>query len=176
MTSHAKPHQIRLIVLDVDGVLTDGSLWIDADGRETKQFNVRDGQGIRIWLDQGYKIAIITGRTSRALTHRARELGIEYVYQGSRDKLGDYNDLLQRVEMQAAESAMVGDDLPDLRVLHAVGFPVAVGNAADEVKAEAAFVTALPGGHGAVRELIEHLLRSRGEWDTVVARLAGRDL
>lgn len=164
------PSQIRLIVLDVDGVLTDGRVTLDADGREIKSFDVHDGQGIRIWLDAGYEIGIITGRSSRALTCRAQELGIRHVYQGSRDKARDFEDLLKRTELTAAESAMVGDDLPDLAILRKAGFPVAVRDAADEVKAAAALVTTRRGGCGAVREAIEHLLRNRGKWEEIVAR------
>ena len=164
------PSLIRLIVLDVDGVLTDGRVTLDADGREIKSFDVRDGQGIRVWLDAGYEIAIITGRSSRAVTIRAQELGIRHVYQGSRDKAGDFEDLLNRTGITAAESAMVGDDFPDLAILRKTGFPVAVGDAAEEVKAASALVTTRRGGRGAVREAIEHLLKSRGEWEQVVSR------
>ena len=167
------PTKIRLIILDVDGVLTTGDVSLDADGREIKTFNVRDGQGIRCWLNAGYAVAIITGRSSRAVTCRAAELGIEHVYQGSSDKAADFQDLLARLGIPAEEAAMVGDDLPDLAILTRVGFPVAVGDAAPEVKNVAALVTKRPGGCGAVREVIEYFLKSRDEWDAFVTQAAG---
>ncbi len=166
--------KIRLIILDVDGVLTDGRVYLDARGAEIKAFHVRDGQGIRLWLDAGHEIGIITGRKSEALAYRAKELGIGHVYQGSRDKLEDYRHLLRKVNLTGDEVAMVGDDLPDLPIMRHVGFPVAVGDAVSEVKEEAKYITDKPGGCGAVREVIELVMRERGEWDQVVERIRGR--
>ncbi len=168
------PERIRLLVLDVDGVLTTGGVTLDAEGRESKTFNVRDGQGMRYWLKAGYEIGIITGRSSRALTCRAAELGITHVYQGSKDKAADFADLLAKLGMEADEAAMVGDDLPDLAIMMRAGFPIAVGDAASELKGIAARVTKKNGGCGAVREVIEYFLKSRGEWESFVTQAGGR--
>lgn len=160
---------IRLLCLDVDGVLTDGRIVIDADGRETKIFHVHDGQGIRLWLDAGHMVAIITSRTSEAVTRRAAELGIEEVHQGCTNKCDALNAVLEATGCTSDEVAAVGDDLPDLMMLCEVAMPVAVANAVDEVKRIAAHVTTRSGGQGAVRELIEELLRAQGRWDALIA-------
>jgi 3-deoxy-D-manno-octulosonate 8-phosphate phosphatase (KDO 8-P phosphatase) len=155
---------IRFLVLDVDGVLTDGGIVIDSQGRESKRFNVQDGLGIRLWLKAGHDMAILTGRSSAAVTHRARELGIAHVIQGSNDKALDLDRLLNRVGVSENETAMVGDDLPDLPIMRRVGYAVAVANAVPEICDVARFITRSVGGHGAVREVIEHLLKARDEW------------
>ncbi|HRP62967.1 MAG TPA: HAD hydrolase family protein [Phycisphaerales bacterium] len=156
---------VRLLCLDVDGVMTDGGVRLDDLGVETKRFHVRDGAGIRIWLKLGYEIAIITGRSGMAIHHRAAELGIHHVLQGLKHKREAFTSLLNTLDLRASEAAMLGDDLPDLPVMRLAGYPMAVADAAEEVRAAARFVTTRPGGHGAVREVIEHLLKSRGEWD-----------
>lgn len=157
--------QIRLLCLDVDGVLTDGGIHIDDRGIETKRFHVRDGTGLRIWTGLGYHAAIITGRRGMAVRHRANELGIRHVIQGSSDKPGAFGDLLTRLDLRASEAAMLGDDLPDLSVLKLCGYPMAVADAVPEVRRAAAFVTTAHGGRGAVREAVEHLLKERDEWE-----------
>jgi len=168
--NHAE--HVRLLCLDVDGVLTDGSINISNTGDEVKRFHVRDGAGIRIWQRLGYVVAIITGRSSLALRHRAKELGLEHVIQGSTGKGADFDALLDRLGLEPEDAAMIGDDLPDLPVLRSVGYPIAVADACPEVKAVASYVTERPGGAGAVRESIEHLLRARDEWSAAL-RLFG---
>jgi 3-deoxy-D-manno-octulosonate 8-phosphate phosphatase (KDO 8-P phosphatase) len=160
---------IRLLCLDVDGVLTDGRIVIDADGRETKIFHVHDGQGIRLWQDAGHQVAIITSRSSDAVTRRAAELGIEHVHQGCSNKCDALHAVLDATGCTTDEVAAVGDDLPDLAMLYEAAMPVAVANAVDEVKAIATHVTTRSGGCGAVRELVEDLLRAQGRWDDLIA-------
>lgn len=152
---------IQLLCLDVDGVLTDGAIQIDDMGVETKRFHVRDGTGLRMWMRMGGHVAIITGRRGMAVRHRADELGIRHVLQGSSDKLADFRGLLQHLNLKASEAAMMGDDLPDLPILRMCGYPMAVSDAIPEVRSIARFVTVRPGGQGAVREAIEHLLQAR---------------
>ena len=153
--------RIQLLCLDVDGVLTDGGLYIDDHGVETKRFHVRDGAGLRMWIRMGGHVALITGRRGMAVRHRADELGIRHVLQGSTDKLSDFRGLLEHLNIKASEAAMMGDDLPDLPIMRMCGYPMAVSDAAPEVRAIARFVTVRPGGQGAVREAIEHLLAAR---------------
>ncbi|MGE3109089.1 MAG: KdsC family phosphatase [Phycisphaerales bacterium] len=160
--NHAEPAEVELLVLDVDGVLTDGSIYLNDDGRETKRFNVRDGFGLRLWMRLGWRVAIITGRSGQSLRHRARELGIDLIVQGSTDKAEAIRELSRRTSIDPRRMAFVGDDWPDLPALHAVGFPVAVADADPAVLTCAAFVTQRPGGHGAVREVVEHLILRKG--------------
>jgi 3-deoxy-D-manno-octulosonate 8-phosphate phosphatase (KDO 8-P phosphatase) len=156
--------KVQLLCLDVDGVMTDGSIWIDDHGVETKRFHVRDGTGLKIWMHLGFQAAIITGRRGMAVRHRANELGIQHVLQGSNDKLSDFEKLLNGLGLDASEAAMLGDDLPDLPIMKRVGYPMAVSDAVAEVRAVAEFVTTRPGGHAAVREAIEHLLQAKERW------------
>ena len=165
MTSH---EPIQLLVLDVDGVLTDGGLYVDDKGHPSKKFNVKDGLGIKLAQRFGIQVAILTGKTSHVVEHRAKELGIEYVIQGSKDKAADIAALAQQIGVSLSDTAMMGDDLPDLPAFAVVGFPIAVGNAVDEVKEAAAHVTQAHGGKGAVREAIEHMLKAQDKWDTVL--------
>lgn len=160
---------IKLLVLDVDGVLTDGGLYVDDDGKPSKKFNVKDGLGIKLAQRFGIQVAILTGKTSGVVQHRADELGIEHVIQGSGDKGADITALAQRVGVSLEETAMIGDDLPDLPALAVVGYPIAVGDASSAAKDAAQHVTAATGGNGAVREAIEHLLNAQGKWDAAVA-------
>lgn len=161
---------VQLLCLDVDGVLTDGSIVLDDNAIESKRFHVRDGTGIRIWMKLGFEIAIITGRRGLAVQHRARELDIPHVIQGSNHKLADFHNLLNTLGLQAHQAAMLGDDLPDLPLMKAVGYPMAVADAVDEIREVAAFITENPGGRGAVREAIEHLLRARNCWDKAIGQ------
>ena len=163
---------IQLLCLDVDGVLTDGSINLDDLGVETKRFHVRDGTALRIWMDLGFQVAIITGRRGMGVRYRATELGIKHVIQGSADKRRDFDTLLETLEMTTAQAAMVGDDLPDLSVMRACGYPMAVADAVTEIKQIAAFTTVRPGGQGAVREAIEHLLKAKGQWNQALAMFA----
>ncbi|MEM7230355.1 MAG: HAD-IIIA family hydrolase [Planctomycetota bacterium] len=163
---------VQLLVMDVDGVLTDGSIMLDNHGNEIKRFHVRDGAGLRLWQHVGYATAIITGRRGMALRHRVNELGIDHVIQGSTNKAQDLEDLAEDLDLDLSEIAMIGDDLPDLGVMKCSGYPVAVADAAAEVRAVADYVTTAPGGRGAVRETIEHLLKARDEWK-VALRMYG---
>ena len=156
--------EIELLILDVDGVLTDGGIRIDDHGVETKRFSCLDGLGLRIWQALGYQVAIITGRHGMAVHHRAKELGITNLIQGRMDKKAALVELLKQMKV-----AMIGDDLPDLPVMMLVGYPIAVGSAVKEVQQAAAFVTVRGGGHGAVREAVEHLLKAKDRWDEAVA-------
>ena len=161
---------IRLLCLDVDGVLTDGRLVFDNSGNELKRFHVRDGLGIRLWLEAGHEVAIISSRSSEAVTRRAGELGISHVHQGCTDKLAALESVCTATGVAPAQAAAMGDDLPDLPVLNAVAMPIAVSDAAPEVRDAATWVTETPGGHGAVREVIERLLSSQGCWDELLTR------
>lgn len=161
---------LRLLCLDVDGVLTDGSINIDDDGRETKRFHVRDGTGLRMWLDAGHDVAVITGRRGMAVRHRARELGIEHVFQGVRDKMAKFGELLTDLNLAASQAAVMGDDLPDLPMMKLCGYPIAVSDAVAEVREVASFVTVRPGGFGAVREAVEHLLKTQDRWGEAMQR------
>ncbi|MCP4834421.1 MAG: HAD hydrolase family protein [Phycisphaera sp.] len=162
------PEGVKLLCLDVDGVLTDGSIFIDDQGVETKRFFVRDGTALRAWQRAGGVVAIITGRSGEAVRRRAAELGIDLVRSGVSRKGPVFEELLAELGLTPSEAAMVGDDLPDLPVLDRCGYPVAVQDAAPEVKAAARLVTKAPGGRGAVREVVEHLLVARGAWDAEV--------
>jgi 3-deoxy-D-manno-octulosonate 8-phosphate phosphatase (KDO 8-P phosphatase) len=161
---------IVLLVLDVDGVLTDGGLILHSDGSESKRFHTLDGHGIRLWQRAGGKVALISGRTSAPVSRRAEELGISYVLQDCHSKLPALEQLLRDAGLKAENAAYVGDDLMDLPPMRRVGFAVAVANAAEEIKAHADYVTARAGGSGAVREVIEYILKNSGRWDDLMSR------
>jgi 3-deoxy-D-manno-octulosonate 8-phosphate phosphatase (KDO 8-P phosphatase) len=152
---------LRLLVLDVDGVLTDGRLWFGAAGEALKAFHVRDGHGIKQLRAAGVEVAVISGRTSPAVDARMRELGVTRVVQGAEDKQAALEALLAALGITAAQAACLVDDLPDLPLLRSVGLPAAVADAHPAVLAEARHVTALPGGQGAVREFCDWLLSAR---------------
>lgn len=168
-----KVKPVRLLVLDVDGVMTDGGIIYNADGVETKVFNVRDGHGIKLLKRGGVECAVITSRQSRALEYRTRELGIEIVHQGALDKITAYEDILKKTGLKPEETAFVGDDLVDLPVLRMAGFSAAVNDAVEEVKDEVDYVTVCPGGRGAVREVVEIILKIKGKWREVIGRYLG---
>jgi 3-deoxy-D-manno-octulosonate 8-phosphate phosphatase (KDO 8-P phosphatase) len=161
---------IELLVLDVDGVLTDGSIVYGDDGVELKTFFVRDGSGLKLWQMAGKRAAIITGRTSNVVEIRARELGIAPVIQGAADKLTGFRQVLDEVPVAAEQVCGVGDDVPDLPVLRRCGLAVAVADACPEVLAQAHHVTRAAGGRGAVREVVELILRCQGRWHDLVGR------
>lgn len=161
-TLKARAANVRLLALDVDGVLTDGSIMLDDLGNETKRFNVRDGLGIATWLRMNLEVAIVTRRCGKAVDHRMKELGIKHVIQGSMDKGEAIDELTRRTGIPPTDMAFVGDDWPDLAALRKVGFPIAVADADERVKKLAILTTTARGGHGAVREAIEHLLASKG--------------
>ena len=161
---------IDLLVLDVDGVLTDGGLIFHADGSESKRFHTLDGHGIRLWERAGGKVALLSGRASAAVNRRAEELEIAYVLQDCHVKLTALEELLGRIDLKAENVAYVGDDLTDLPPMQRVGFSAAVANAVEEVRACADYVTARRGGDGAVREVIEYILKNSGRWDGLMSR------
>ena len=161
---------IKLLALDVDGVLTDGTIIINGDGSESKFFNVQDGHGIRLWLRAGLKIALFSGRVSPPTEIRAKQFGVEYVFQDCHYKLPVLEEFLQQQKLSPEEVAYVGDDLPDLPVIRYVGFGVAVADAADEVKQHADYVTTRAGGKGAVREVVEYILKQTGKWQELMIR------
>jgi 3-deoxy-D-manno-octulosonate 8-phosphate phosphatase (KDO 8-P phosphatase) len=152
---------VRLAVFDVDGVLTDGRLWLSSDGAELKAFNVRDGHGIKRLLAAGVEVAIISGRASPAVDRRMAELGVRRVVQGCDDKAAALRLLLADTGIEAGQAAYLGDDLPDLPAMRTAGLPAAVGDALSEVRAASVWTSSLPGGHGAAREFCELLLRGR---------------
>jgi len=154
--------RVRLMVLDVDGVLTDGRLYFGPQGEALKVFDVRDGHGIKMLLAHGIAVAILSARSSAIVEARARELGITHVLQGQSDKEQGFTDLLLETALTAADCGYAGDDLPDLPVLRAVGFAATVADACDEVKAIAHWIAPRPGGSGAVRALAEYVLRAKG--------------
>jgi 3-deoxy-D-manno-octulosonate 8-phosphate phosphatase (KDO 8-P phosphatase) len=161
---------IRLLVLDVDGVLTDGSIVYTDAGAEIKYFHVRDGHGIRMVQQAGIEVALITGRQSPAVSHRADNLRLVHVYQGVRDKLAVLQSLQKKLGVSSLETAVVGDDLVDLAMMRQAGLAVAVADAPREVKERAQLVTSAPGGRGAVRELCEIVLKAKGLWDDLLRR------
>jgi len=161
---------IQLLALDVDGVLTDGTLIINADGSESKSFSALDGHGIRMWQRAGLKVAFLSGRSCESTKHRAEQLEVDYCFQNCYDKLPILKELLEKSGIRKEAVAYIGDDLTDLPVIRYVGFGVAVANAADEVKRYADYVTSRPGGSGAVREVIEYILKETGKWQQLMER------
>lgn len=153
---------VRLLVLDVDGVLTDGSIVYDDAGRELKTFSVRDGLAIKLWQRAGFRCAIITGRGGGAVERRARELGIDLVRQASPDKASDLRAIAAEAGVPLDHTAFMGDDWPDLGAMRICAYPICPADADREVAGAAAFRTAAPGGRGAVREAVEHLLEAKG--------------
>jgi 3-deoxy-D-manno-octulosonate 8-phosphate phosphatase (KDO 8-P phosphatase) len=155
---------IKLLILDVDGVLTDGQISINDRGEETKAYNVKDGHGIRLLMAAGIDVAIITGRYSKSVEHRARDLGIGSVYQGVADKKSVCIALLEEKQLAGDQACFIGDDLQDIPVLKLVGLPVAVADAVKEVRETARYITEKGGGCGAVREVCELILKAQNAW------------
>ena len=162
--------RIRLIIMDVDGVLTDGGIYMGPDGEAMKRFDIKDGLGIALWRCAGGKTAILTGRSSKIVENRAKELHISVVRQGCTDKRTAYEDLKKEMNFSDEESAYIGDDLIDLPVMRRAGLPVAVADAAPEAKEAALLVTEHAGGHGAIRETAELLLRAQGLFEDAAAQ------
>ena len=158
---------VRLVVLDVDGVLTDGCLYCSDDGRESQAFNVRDGHGIRLLLHHGVRVAVLSGRVSGAAARRMNDLGVERVYQGHGNKGPAFDQLLEDCGVAAGQSAYMGDDLPDLGPMRRAGLACAVADAHPEVIECAHWVARAAGGRGAVRELCDFLLKEQGRWGEV---------
>ncbi|WP_245579347.1 KdsC family phosphatase [Chitinilyticum aquatile] len=160
---------VRLMIFDVDGVMTDGSLYYTDTGEEVKAFNSLDGHGLKMLRASGVRLAIITGRTSALVANRAAHLGIDYLHQGAHDKLAVFEQLLQEAGVSAAECGYMGDDVVDLPVMRRVGFAVAVPESPELVLQASHYVTGRGGGCGAVRELCEYLLQAQGNWERVMA-------
>jgi 3-deoxy-D-manno-octulosonate 8-phosphate phosphatase (KDO 8-P phosphatase) len=173
---HERVAAVELLVLDVDGVLTDGGIIYADDGVELKQFHVRDGSGLVLWHRAGKRSAIITGRTSRLVDVRAAELGVSLVIQGAAAKMAAYRRVLQTTGVRPEQVCYVGDDLPDLPLLVNCGLAVAVADGCPEVRSVAHYVTRAGGGRGAVREVIEWILVCQGHWQRVVEQLRNEKL
>jgi 3-deoxy-D-manno-octulosonate 8-phosphate phosphatase (KDO 8-P phosphatase) len=167
-----RARKIRVLLMDVDGVLTDGRIWLlsmaDGTASEIKGFSAYDGAGLKMAMLCGLRTGLITGRDSAATARRARECGMEFVYQNRGEKLGAYEEILRKSGVTDSEVAYIGDDLPDLPVMSRVGLAVAVANAAPELKKVAHFVTKRSGGEGAAREVVELILKAQGKWTEAI--------
>lgn len=159
---------VKLVILDVDGVLTDGGIIMDNTGNEFKRFHVRDGHGIKLLMAAGIQVALITGRYSKVVEFRAKDLGITEVYQRCHIKSVAFEDLIGKLGIKESETAYVGDDIVDIPILRRVGFPVVVADGAVEAKAVSAYVTKTKGGYGAVREVAEFILKAKGLWNGII--------
>lgn len=159
---------IKLVVFDVDGVLTDGRIIYDDDGKETKSFDVKDGHAIKLLMRSGIGAGIITARESKVVVHRAGNLGIDLVYQGRKNKLEAFEEIQGKTGLRPSEIAFVGDDIIDLPVLKRAGFSAAVSDAVEEVRERVDYVAARPGGRGAVREVAELILKTQGKWEDIL--------
>lgn len=161
---------VKLLILDVDGVLTDGSIIYNDNGEETKVFNAKDGLGIRLLMEAGIEICIATGRSSKALFHRCENLGITRVFDGLKDKAAILEILFEQTGVSAEEIAAIGDDLPDLPLMKKVGISIAVADAHEIVCKNVDMVTSAKGGTGAVREVCEAILKAQGRWENILDR------
>ena len=168
----ARLQKVKLVIFDVDGVLTNGKINVDDNGREFKMFDVQDGFGIVLFRKAGYKTAIISARASNAVKARAADLQIDKVYLDAFPKIDAYRDLVKELKLDDSEVCFMGDDLPDLNLLKQVGFSVAVANASEDVKRHAHYITKKRGGEGAVREVLELILKAHGKWDEILERLS----
>ncbi len=166
----ARIRLIRLLILDVDGVMTDGRIIMDYAGREIKNFDVKDGHGIKVLMRYGIDVVLVTGRRSTVVEHRARDLGISEVHQGVTNKLEIADTILRNRSLNYEHIAFVGDDIVDISLLRRVGFSAAVADAAEDVKKCADYVTVRKGGRGAVREVCEVILKAKGEWTDVAKK------
>ncbi len=164
-----KAAQIRLVIFDIDGVLTSGALFIGDDGQEYKAFHSRDGHGLRMLQDSGVQVAIITGRSSKVVQHRAKDLGIQHVYQGRREKLPAFEELLQATGFSAEQVAYVGDDVMDLPIMIRTGLAIAVQDAHSLVKKKAHWLTPSNGGMGAGRDVCELIMDAQGSLEPALA-------
>ena len=166
----ARIHKIKLLLSDVDGVLTDSGIFIDSNGVETKRFDVKDEHGIKLLQRAGLCVALLTGRTSKVVTYRAEELNIVHVIQGAKNKKKAYEALKEQTGYRDEEIAYVGDDVVDIPVLQQVGVAIAVQDAVDEVKAVAHYITLCPGGRGAIREVAQLILKAQNHWECLMQR------
>ncbi|MCK5312375.1 MAG: HAD-IIIA family hydrolase [Desulfobacteraceae bacterium] len=159
---------IKLLLLDVDGVLTDGKITYTDKGEEIKSFNSKDGLGIRLLMNSGIKVGIITGRKSGALTHRCKNLGIDLLFDGITDKLKAFNTILEETNITAKETAFAGDDLPDLPVMKCAGLSISPADAPSYVQEHSDIVTRQKGGEGAIREICDEILKAQNKWETII--------
>lgn len=174
MTPEARAARVRLMIFDVDGVLTDGRLFFGPQGEALKVFDVRDGQGIALLREAGIEMAIISSRNSPIVALRAQELGIASVIQGTKNKLESFAELLRQRQCEADQCGFIGDDWPDLSIMRRVGFAATVADAAAEVRSAAHWIAAADGGRGAVRQLAEFVLRSQHKLDALLQAYAER--
>lgn len=168
-----KAKKIKLVIFDVDGVMTDGSIILDNKGNEFKMFHVRDGHGIKMLNKAGIKVAFITGRSSLAVERRAKELGVSELYQGVFKKSSVYESLLQKYDVSDEEVAFMGDDIVDIELLKRAGLSAVPADADEEAKEWAVFISTKKGGRGAVREFIELILKSSGQWNSLFGESIG---
>lgn len=164
-----KAKKLKLLILDVDGVLTDGKLFFDNQGNEYKSFHARDGHGIKLLRQTGVEVAVISGRKSASVALRMKNLGIEHVYQGHEHKVAAFNEIIEKLAITPEQAAHVGDDVLDLPVMIRVGLAIAVNDANFAVKQRADWVTTLPGGQGAVREVCDLIMQAQGTFDSVLS-------
>jgi 3-deoxy-D-manno-octulosonate 8-phosphate phosphatase (KDO 8-P phosphatase) len=165
----ARAERASCLMLDCDGVLTDGGIFLTHEGEEVKRFHTLDGHGIVMWRSAGHRVGIISGRGSRALEIRAGQLGVEFLAQRSRDKLASFQEIAELAGILPEEVVYVGDDVVDLPIMLRVGLAVAPANAVEEVVSQAHLVTERPGGFGAVREVTDYVLKCQGRWDELMA-------
>ena len=170
-----KASKIKAVVFDVDGVLTDGSLTFDENGKEYKTFNAKDGQGIVMLNKTGFITAIITARQNGTVRYRFKNLGMTKLYEGCKNKIAALNDFMQEFSLKAEEIAYMGDDLPDICVLKKVGMPCCPSDAVDEVQKYAKFISSKNGGRGAVREMCDFILKSTEKYEQITSSIINRE-
>jgi len=166
-----RAQRIKLLLMDCDGTLTDGRIWLTADGDEQKAFHARDGQGISVWHRAGFKSGIISGRASSGMKRRAHELKVTYVHQYAKNKIVALEEIIADAHVSVDECCFIGDDLGDIGVMRRVGLAVAVADAAQDTKDAAHYITKLEGGAGGVREVIELILKAQNRWDELVGQV-----
>ena len=175
MGLNEKLEKITGIITDVDGVLTDGGIILDGKGQEYKIFNVKDGNGIKIWMKSGFKLAFLSGRVSKPVLKRGEELGVDEVILGSRDKIKDGEGILKSWRLNWENIAYIGDDIVDIPVMEKAGVSFTVNDAVAEAKEAADIILNNVGGHGALREMVEIILKEKGLWDGVLSKFIKKE-
>ncbi|MBI5681929.1 MAG: HAD-IIIA family hydrolase [Deltaproteobacteria bacterium] len=165
-----KIEKIKILIIDVDGVMTDGSIIYNDDGKETKVFDVKDGHGIKMLMNAGVDVAIITARKSGVVRHRAKNLGIKMVYQKAMDKVSAFNDILAKTSLKPENAAYMGDELVDIPLLKRAGVSITVPDGVKEAKEFSDYITKMPGGKGAVREACELIIKTQGQWENAIKK------